>query len=484
MAVTYAIPRNYTPRQKNWPNHAHEVINYDGDNAYPQRIFEVLMGSSTGVACSNIYAKFIGGNGFSDEAIGELIINAKGQTVNQLLAIISRDYAIFKTFAIHVNYNLNYEISGMTRIDPRYVRLGIPDTNEYIAKVGVYNDWARDNYKIIKRKEIDYIDVYNPNPEAVRKQIERDGGISKYKGQVLYYTGDEQGYPRCPHDSVLNDLEVDAKISVHSLAELDKGFMAKHILFLPFEFASDEERQSFKAGLTGVEGADGNSIFVVEAALSKEDQQPELKPVDHTFTDLRFESTQEMVRQKIYRAYGQPGILHTDHKDSGLSSSDQIETAFNFYNQHTVDERIMMQNTFYDLLTRFFVKIDGLDDIDILERRFEAKKKDIGEEFLKDLTKNERRQLIGFEALEDEEAKNEKNLLIDSLGVGGTQALLSVLSGELGQFMPDEQKIKVLETVFGLEPSEAAELVKTGLDQTKNKPDEGKIIEQNADIPN
>ena len=394
------------------------------------------MASSTGVACSNLYAKFINGNGFSNPDIQGLVINRKKQTSGQLLRLVSKDYSRFKSFAIHINYNLNYRIAEFSRIDPRYIRFGLPDTNEYIPKIAIYNDWARDNYKVIKRKEIDYIDIYNPDPEAVRKQIEVAEGIDKYKGQILYFTGDEQGYPVAPHDSVLDDLEIDAKISRHSLTELEKGFMAKHILKLPFEFQDDEDRQKFKANLQAVEGEDGDSLFVIEADLDKESQGLELIKVDHTHTDLKFQNTQENSRQKIYRSYNQPGILHSDHKDSGLSSSDQIKTSFDFYNQHTSDERDMMIGVFKSLFSNFAYEIADFDELDISERQFITDKKSISEK----------------------------------IGVGSTTALLNVLTAP----MPLDQKREILINVFGVDELRAGLIVDSG----NNK------IEENANIPN
>lgn len=432
MPATYTIPRNYKHRQRNIANRGRDIINYDSDNAYPQRVLQVLMASSTGVACSNLYAKFIYGNGFTDLDIQNLIINRKQQTAGQLLRLISKDYARFGLFAIHVNYNANYEIAEFTRIDPRYVRFGLPDTNEFIPKIAVYNDWALDNYKVIKRKEIDYINVYNPKKEAVQKQIEVAGGINKYKGQVLYFTGHEQTYPVAPHDSVLDDLEIDAKISRHSLNELDKGFMAKHILKVPFEFENDEQRQKFKADLKNVEGEEGDSILVLEATLTKEDQGVELLPVDHTYTDLKFVNTQESARQKIYRSYNQPSILHSDYKENGLSSSDQIKTAFDFYNQHTSDGRSLLASIFADILTHFSL-LGEIDELEIEERKFVTGAGNISER----------------------------------IGESSTNSLLNILSGN----MPPKQKKQVLINVFGIVPERADLLVDSGDNEIKENAD-------------
>ncbi|MGY4539628.1 hypothetical protein ACVW0P_004064 [Mucilaginibacter sp. UYNi724] len=55
------------------PNQTFGILNYDMDNAYPQRMLELVGQSPTAKDCWNKRAKFIAGNGFEDASLGRCI---------------------------------------------------------------------------------------------------------------------------------------------------------------------------------------------------------------------------------------------------------------------------------------------------------------------------------------------------------------------------------------------------------------------------
>lgn len=368
MPHSYSIPAPYRIRQKNCLHRGYEIINYDSDNAYPQRMLEVLRGSATGIACANLYAKFIEGRGFEDEGFYTQVVNYKGHTIDQILRLVSADYSRHRCFAIHFNYNLLGEITTINRVPLSYVRYGLPDSNEYIAKIAVYNDWARDNFKIIKRKEIEYYDTFNPDPVAVVQQIEQAGTIQQYKGQILFYTGAEQAYTVAPHDSIINDLIVDAGISSYYSNVLSRGFLGKSMVVVPYEF-EDEDRAKFKANIQSIQGTEGNDILVVEAALS-DGEKVEVIPIQTNYNPSDLQQIEQSTRQKIMRAYNQPSILHSSFKETGLSSADQIENAFMFYNQHTIQERRIMSEVFEIIAAHYYRELNTSGNFEILPLKF------------------------------------------------------------------------------------------------------------------
>ncbi len=63
------------------PNQTFGILNYDMDNAYPQRMLELVAASPTAKDCWNKRAKFIAGNGFEKPELGKQIINPKGLTL-------------------------------------------------------------------------------------------------------------------------------------------------------------------------------------------------------------------------------------------------------------------------------------------------------------------------------------------------------------------------------------------------------------------
>lgn len=74
-----------------------------------------------------------------------------------------------------------------------------------------------------------------------------------------------------------------------------------------------------------------------------------------------------------------------------------------------------------------------------------SKAEEIPAELLQDLTSNERRNLIGYADVEEADAN--KSILADRLGVGGTEAMVSVIQSP---DIPDGQKQGLLSVLFGL----------------------------------
>lgn len=373
MAVAWTIPGPYEKSVKQSLNKGWKIITYDSDNAYPQRTAAILEASQTGVACANLFSQFIEGRGFEDEGFYQSIINRKGQTVDQLLRLISRDYARHGYFALHIGYNMLYEIDSLTRIDPRYVRLGLPDSNEYSAKVAVYNDWARDNYKVIKRQKIDYIDTFNPAFAQVQK--ERAEMAEEYwQGQCFLYTGEEQAYVKAPHDPVLVQMETEALIAKGRRAKFKNGTSVRQILALP-HVISEAERKALASALSKQKGPEGDTLTILEGAAYMDANgagtMPQMYSVDHTKGPDEMHSMDAAdVRRDIIRTYNQPPILHGDFKDNGLSSADQIQNAFDYYNQFTIRARRVMEETFSRLIPLFKYDINPSGEYSILPLQF------------------------------------------------------------------------------------------------------------------
>src|ERR1700744_2674975 len=84
------------------PNQTFGILNYDMDNAYPQRMLELVAASPTAKDCWNKRARFIAGNGFEDKNLSKQEINANGLTIGKLLKAIASDKALFTGFGIHV----------------------------------------------------------------------------------------------------------------------------------------------------------------------------------------------------------------------------------------------------------------------------------------------------------------------------------------------------------------------------------------------
>ena len=338
------------------------IINYDDDNAYPQRTVDIVNGSGVAKSCIDILQKFINGGGFVTG--GDNLVNPD-LTTNELLRKHTMDYAKHKGFAIHFNYTITGEVASVDYVPFSHCRLGInKDTNE-VDKIAIYDNWDREKSKKVNKDDIDYIDVYDPRPEVVMGQIEAAGGIENYKGQV-YYHGEygELIYPLAYYDSELEDIETDSQIKLFKYRNISGSFMASHMLVrygqaegggyggagieppLKDEARADIsfEEDDMVDNLKEFQGAENfNRIMLIDAETPE--QKPELIPFTHQNNDKLFEYHETSTQNNIRKVFAIPTVF-LDAVSGSLGLSKELEQAVDFYNKMTVDERAIIEQCY------------------------------------------------------------------------------------------------------------------------------------------
>jgi hypothetical protein len=405
-------------------NKLSHIQNYDSDNNYPSRIMDIIKASGTATSCSNLYAKFINGKGFKDPAFWKSRINRKGLTVDKLLRQVTKDFSsMARGVAIHVNYNALFKINEVTPIPFDYCRLCFSDDNNYVAKIAVYSDWACKKTKKVNKEDIDYIDVYNKNPDVILSQIEKAEGIENYKGQIYWYSFDGNNYPLAICDPVIEDVISDSGIKKFRQRTTSTSFMPSHVVEYPYEFESEEERQEEKETWEKFQGTDNaNKIIMIENPDAKENPV-KFNKVEWQEFDKVYEITNRTVKDSIIECYSIPPVLLGVAVEGKLGTADEIRDAFLFYNSTTSDERRVFEEIFTEIFSNYRNPINPSGDYSIMPLEFN----------------------VG----------TEEPALISILGIGGTTALTDILQSPLKDF----QKINTLVIVFGLSHDDAVKLV-------------------------
>jgi hypothetical protein len=230
---TVIIPK-VNPRFRAYNHISENFIAYGEENGYPTRMKRLLDNSPTGVSCRNKLVEFLVGDGFIKPEYNNLIINRRNETLYEILNQLAECIADYHTFHLHATYNLNYEIDSFVKIDPEQARKSSPDSYGFSPKVILYNDWYRDNmvkaeFGMYHRYEVD---VFNEKEDVIKTQIEKAGTIRDWDGQILSFWGNAPIYPKTLYDSVIDDLQTDAMMSAKSKVDLEKGYMAGHVLMI------------------------------------------------------------------------------------------------------------------------------------------------------------------------------------------------------------------------------------------------------------
>jgi hypothetical protein len=426
------------------------IIKYDHDNNYPQRIRLYQQGSSTTTGCVNLYAKYMRGQSFLNSTFFSSHVNRKKQTWDRILRFVTDEYALFNSFALHFNFNALGQISEINTVPFEHIRLCEPDDTGYIGKVKLYNNWDKRSGKPFDAKKIITVDVFNPSPDVVLQQMEKAGGIELYKGQIYYHAENE--YPKAKIDSIIEDCETDGELKYFKNRNVTTGFLANHIWIDKAQFESAADELKHLNNIKKFQGA-RNSSKILRVAVKAGEEIPEIKPLQSTIDDKLFAYTETSVRDKIISAFQQPPILLGVVTQGALGEKNDREGAKNVYSETTQDERILFE-AFFSYVFDYWHAPEHNPTKDFTITPIAGVSKDINIELYKDMTPNERRtRLLNLQPVTEKASASK--LLVETLGVGGTQALTEILVNNLLSF---DQKKAALKLVFGFSDEDATTL--------------------------
>lgn len=352
------------------PNQTFGILNYDMDNAYPQRMLELVAGSPTAKDCWNKRTKFIAGNGFEQTGLGKHIINSHGLTIAKLLKAVASDKALFTGFGIHLNYNANFNIASVNYIKFEDIRIGDTDDPTTANKYAIYSDWGRKTWKNIMRSKITFLDKYNPDPEAIKEQVITAGGWENYKGQLFYFNPEVDDYPLIEADSVWEDFETEAGIKIFNNREVNTGFLPSTMLFMPSRREeadnsrpdSDEQHyyntpSQLEKDLGVFQGTKSSQkIIVIE--YEDEASKPQFQPYAIQNNDKLFETTEKSVEARIIKGFSIPKELINTEKTSGLSNGSEKKEAIREFNDNTATDRLELSETFAEMFSHFYTSVN------------------------------------------------------------------------------------------------------------------------------
>jgi len=425
------------------PNQTFGILNYDLDNAYPQRMLELVAASPTAKDCWNKRAKFIAGNGFEEPGLGKQIINQKGLTLAKLLKAIATDKALFTGFGIHVNYNANFKIASLNYVKFEDIRMGDTDCPDTAGKYALYSDWGRKTWKNIMRSKITFLDKYNPDEQAIKDQVLAAGGWGNYKGQLYYFNPEVDDYPLIEADSVWEDFETEAGIKIFNNREVTTGFLPSTMLFMQSrreeadnsrpdndELPYSNMPSQLEKDLGSFQGAKSSQkIIVIE--YEDEASKPEFQSYSIQNNDKLFETTEKSVEARIIKGFSIPKELINSDGASGLTNGGEKKEAIRQFNNDTAPDRLELSEALTEIFSHFYTPINPKENWNIQE---------IPDEVADDV--------IGKAA-----GANINQLLI--MGI------------------PKINKIQVLISAYGIKPDEAEEMV----------PDDDKITQSAPIVP-
>jgi hypothetical protein len=391
-------------------NRTYGIVNYDEDNAYPQRIYSQTNAAPTAHTCVNTYSRFVGGAGFADLTFYQAVVNSEGQTMDKILSLVKKDMARFRGFALHVNVNAEAKITDIFHVPFEHVRMASEGRkNESGFDYATYSDWSREKRNNIRTDLINWFHTFDLAKDAIAAQVESVGGWDKYKGQLLYVSLDENSYPLASCDAVRESLQAEIQSDLRTTANLQNNFSAKSIMVHKGKFADDDDREQFETGLQEFIGPQGADIIVVD--VESDEEVPQLIAIDSKADDKLFEYTDTKITNKIIRNFLIPKVLLSVTDGSGFFNQEQVRDATMYYNMVTMEERLLLEATFKKLGQGFHQSINPTGNYSIIPIEFNLSKADPPESLV---------QLLNNQYITDQ---SKRNILTILYGVAEEDAL-------------------------------------------------------------
>lgn len=336
---------------------------YDRDNLYPQNVAEKIAASKVASGCLARYVDYLEGLGVSSALLGPMKVNDNGESLNAVHAQAAKDYATFGGFALHVNYDVYGRIVELNYIPFENVRLKEPNDGGRVTKVLVHPDWSgrstRNGHAVrVSKENVDYIDVFNPDPAVVAMQILEAGGIDHYKGQVLYFSNEGyMVYPVPVFAAALTDFSTDEGLSNISLRNARMNFLPSGVFVHMKQRSRPEgdmnapdelhpvdgvEDSGYMEDLASVQG-DTNAFKIIEFEVDSKEDVPTFVPFEGRNTDKDYTETCAEVKESIYAAFGQEGWLAIRNGKVGFSGTLMADISEEYSSKMVKSQRKMTE---------------------------------------------------------------------------------------------------------------------------------------------
>lgn len=336
---------------------------YGYDNLYPQNLARITDASGTATLCLNRYSRFIEGYGFNDELLSSYTFNKQGDTADDILRFVAQDLAKYGGFAIHVNYNVLCQVSEIHHVPFEDCRLEETDDKGNVAHILLHPDWTQKKTRNGKRlmvndKNIERLNVFNPSPDIVAKEIEDAGGIDSFKGQILWCSlNGKFVYPIPSYDAVITEISTDEGLGNIKYRNVRNNFLVSCMLItkkgIPRigsetgneiddgSMISDEDLKKFQG--------DENTSKILAVELENDEDEPKVVAFPTRNYDKEFNVTDASVIERIYSQFHQE--LFYAIRIGKLGFSGQVmQDAYEYYAGEVTTEQRFIERAFKKIL--------------------------------------------------------------------------------------------------------------------------------------
>ena len=319
-------------RSKQW-------VNFDYDNLYPARVYNMYKESPLQSAIINNQVKYTYGAGLADYDASIFTPNLT-ERWEDLIKKALRDYCIFQAMAIQIIPNESMSKFSFYHIPVNQVRLGAYNEDNVIEYAYLATDWSQ-----INNKNVVQIKMWG---------TEQPQAGERYLWYCKPYDPNELFYAIPKWMSCANWILADIALSKYYLNYIKNNFSSNLAVKYPQEVDDDKKKEIYDmlvASFAGEENA-GNILLL----FGENGVLPEVGSIESVDADLYNQVTDVVLKYICSGNRLSSPILAGLSTSSGFSSkSDEIIAAYILYKITVIDE---IRNFVMDKIN-FLLQLNG-----------------------------------------------------------------------------------------------------------------------------
>jgi len=305
------LPTFKEVRGKDW-------VAYGENNLFPLKLVELLQTSAIHNTAIRSKLDAVIGEGVAE--IGDLVVNTKGETLNDVYDKIALDYLTFGGFSLNTIWNRGGDkVVEFYHLPFVNVRSGKLNEEDKVTEYFYSSHWQN----VRKYPPMRY-SAYNP--------LDTKGDNAS---QIFYhydYSPASDVYPLPDYIAAANDIELDARIAKFHNANISNGMSPSLFITLTNGDPTPEEKRKLYQGIvdsyTGVDNAGRVFLSFVDGA----EKAPIINTVPSA-NDSYYIVLEERITSRILTAHRITSPLLIGIRDGGGlgSNSEEIQVAYTHF---------------------------------------------------------------------------------------------------------------------------------------------------------
>jgi len=388
-----------------------DMVQWGDGDSFPEYLLSLYNSVPTLRAVINGNIDYIAGDDVTirqfSESLPDNVVNRSGDTIREQVRDIAKDFEIYGGFALQIIRDLAGRVAEIYHLDMRFLR-----TNKECDVFYYCENWSKRG-----KKDVITYPAYMPIPNW--DELTPEQRNANASSVVFVKNVNTQVYPAPVYSAAIKACEIERLIDDFHISDINNHFVSSAIVNFNNGDPGDEMKKEIESEFNEkFAGATNGGRIAFSWNPNKESATDIIEFKVEDFGE-RYKALSEHSRQQIFTAFRcNPNLVGIPTEGNGFAN-EQYEESFTLYNRTQIKPiQILIIETY-----------DGIFG---------------GEDVI---------EITPFSMGEGGDASVS---LATQLGVGGTQALMSVLESSV---MTTEQKLGTLQVLFGLDEESAYKIL-------------------------